>query len=214
MSTLETVIIQSDWDESEHWNLLQVNTNMQKLAITCNTFLAAFAYQHPANQQELHHKVSSAILPQILSPSDNYIEACNQFISIHCNNRPLCTKVPETFISQIVSAVDVYGARFMYLRALKSVIATKGVPIKGNQDRVVMALNLLSGLDSNFNLYCDTIGYNKLKQLVLEEKMLYGSQGCTANCNLSLENITDTPLTPRWSNQQQNKIHRSEVGGA
>jgi hypothetical protein len=98
----------------------------------------------------------------------------------------------------------------MYLRALKSIVATKGVPIKGNQDRVVMALNLLSNLDGHFNLYCDTIGYQKLKQLVLQEKMLHGTKICSANCNLSLEMNMDTPLTPRWNNQQ-NKLHFSEV---
>ena len=110
----------------------------------------------------------------------------------------------------MVSAVDVFGTRFMYLRALKSVVATKGVPIKGNQDRVVVALNLLSGAEGSFNLYCDTAGYNRLKQLVLEDKMLHGSKGCAASCNLSLDPNTDTPLTPRWANQQS-KLHHSEV---
>ena len=210
LSVLEAAITPSEWDDAPSWDLMLVNTSMQKLTASCNIFLAAFSYQNPINQQLLHARVHSLILPQILGQSDNYIEACNQFISIHCNNRPLCTKVPEIFISQIVSAVDIYGTRFMYLRALKSIVATKGVPIKGNQDRVVMALNLLSSTEDKFNLYCDSIGYNRLKQLVLEEKMLHGTKICSANCNLTLESNIDTPLTPRWNNQQ-NKLHYSEV---
>ena len=105
LSVLEAAIAPTDWEEADAWDLRAVLEGLQRLVAVCNTFLAAFAYQNPANQQLLHERVPAVVLPQILAQGDNYIEACNLFVSIHCNNRPLCTKVPEAFISQVVSAV-------------------------------------------------------------------------------------------------------------
>ena len=81
----------------------------------------------------------------------------------------------------------------MYIRALKSIVTTKGIPIKANQDRVVKSLNIFDH-DLNIDVYNEQAGYNRFRDLVGKEKMLLGSESLSLFKKINARTSSDSLL--------------------